>query len=240
MQAQEGGSLLHVSGLRAWYGKSQILNGVNLDVRPGEIVCMTGRNGAGRSTTCKAILGLVDRQGDIRFKGRRIDTAQVHQVAMAGIGYVPEERLVFSDLTVRQNLELGEKRGGGGPGGWNIAEALRLFPNLDARSNVAAGALSGGEQQMLSMCRALMGNPELLIVDEPTEGLAPAIVEVIADLLQEVVRRGASVILVEQKLPVALRISHRVYVVGHGRTVFEGTPDELMAADDLRREWLEV
>lgn len=239
MQTNTTQSLLSVSNLKAWYGKSQILNGVNLEVRPGEIVCMTGRNGAGRSTTCKAIMGLVTKSGEITFKGKRIDGAQVHDVARAGIGFVPEERLVFSALTVRQNLELGE-RSGAQSGTWNIEEALKLFPNLRNRADVAAGSLSGGEQQMLSMCRALMGNPELLIVDEPTEGLAPAVVEVIADLLQEVVRRGAAVILVEQKLPVALRISNRLYVVGHGQTVFEGTPDELRAADDVRREWLEV
>lgn len=239
MQANPEQSLLSVSNLKAWYGKSQILNGVNLKVQPGEIVCMTGRNGAGRSTTCKAIMGLVTRTGEITFKGQRIDGAQVHEVARAGIGFVPEERLVFSALTVRQNLELGE-RSGVRSGNWNIEEALKLFPNLRNRADVAAGSLSGGEQQMLSMCRALMGNPELLIVDEPTEGLAPAVVEIIADLLQEVVRRGAAVILVEQKLPVALRISNRLYVVGHGQTVFEGTPDALRAADDIRREWLEV
>jgi len=239
MQTNPTQNLLTVSNLKAWYGKSQILNGVNLEVRPGEIVCMTGRNGAGRSTTCKAIMGLVTKSGEITFKGKRIDGAQVHEVARAGIGFVPEERLVFSALTVRQNLELGEKSGARS-GTWNIDEALRLFPNLRNRADVAAGSLSGGEQQMLSMCRALMGNPELLIVDEPTEGLAPAVVEVIADLLQEVVRRGAAVILVEQKLPVALRISNRLYVVGHGQTVFEGTPDALRAADNVRKEWLEV
>jgi len=231
--------MLDVRGLHAFYGQSHILHGVDLSVDDGEIVSLLGRNGVGRSTTCKAIMGLVPPQGEIRFRGNDIAGMRSDLIARAGIGYVPEDRLVFPTLTVRQNLELGLKRAGRF-GRWTFEDVFRLFPNLAARQNNLAGVLSGGEQQMLTMCRTLMGDPDLVLIDEPTEGLAPILVEQVGVLLAEIASRGVAILLVEQKLTIALKISHRLYVMGHGHIVFEGTPAELNANVGIRREWLEV
>ena len=230
--------MLSVRGLRAWYGKSQVLRGVEMQVARGEIVALLGRNGAGRSTTLKAIMGGVQREGQIRFGDREIGALPPHRVARLGLGYVPEDRAVFPDLTVAQNLILGEKPGPGGR--FTLADAYALFPRLQERASAPAGALSGGEQQMLAICRTLMGNPALLMVDEPTEGLAPMMVQTVRELLQAVAARGTTILLVEQKLDIALAISHRLYVMGHGEIVFEGTPASLAADAQVRREWLEV
>ena len=231
--------ILEVSNLHAYYGQSHILHGVDLNVGDGEIVSLLGRNGVGRSTACKAIMGLVTADGAIRFRGEDIAGLPPHRVAHCGIGYVPEDRQIFPTLTVRQNLELGLKRSGKF-GRWDFADIFRLFPNLGARQDTSAGVLSGGEQQMLTMCRTLMGDPDLILIDEPTEGLAPKLVEQVGELLTEIARRGVSILLVEQKLAIALRISARLYVMGHGRIVFEGTPDDFGANSAVRREWLEV
>ncbi len=231
--------MLEVRDLHAFYGKSHILQGVDLSVGEGEIVALLGRNGVGRSTTCKAIMGLVPPVGSIRYRGRDIAGLGTNVIARSGIGYVPEDRQIFPTLTVRQNLLLGLKRAGTF-GRWNFDDVFRLFPNLAERQNNQAGVLSGGEQQMLTMCRTLMGDPELILIDEPTEGLAPRLVEQVGQLLEEVARRGVAILLVEQKLTIALRISHRLYVMGHGRIVFEGTPADIDASADVRREWLEV
>jgi len=231
--------MLEVRNLHAFYGKSHILQGVDLTIGEGEIVSLLGRNGVGRSTTCKAIMGLVAPAGDVRFKGSPISGLRPDQIAHAGLGYVPEDRQIFPGLTVKQNLELGLKRTGKF-GRWNFDDMFALFPNLDERKDNPAGVLSGGEQQMLTMCRTLMGDPDLVIIDEPTEGLAPKLVEQVAQLLDEIARRGISILLVEQKLTIALRISRRLYVMGHGRIVFEGNPRELRANDAVRKEWLEV
>jgi len=231
--------MLEVRDLHAFYGKSHILRGVDLDVKAGEIVSLLGRNGVGRSTTCKAIMGLVPPVGVIRYRGRDIAGTRADLIARAGIGYVPEDRQIFPGLTVRQNLLLGLKRAGAF-GRWNFADMFRLFPNLEARQHAPAGVLSGGEQQMLTMCRTLMGDPDLILIDEPTEGLAPMLVEQVGALLEEIARREVAILLVEQKLTIALTISHRVYVMGHGRIVFEGTPADLEANPEIRREWLEV
>ena len=231
--------MLEVRGLNAWYGKSHILRGVQLDVRAGEIVSLLGRNGVGRSTTLRAIMGLVQRQGSVKFQGRELSGLKAFQIAHAGLGYVPENRDAFPTLTVRQNLLLGQKSARGG-GRWTMEHTFELFPNLKARANTLAGVLSGGEQQMLTLCRTLMGDPELVMIDEPTEGLAPKLVEQVASFFQEVKKRGISILLVEQKLTIALRISRRLYVMGHGRIVFEGTPAELAANAGVRKEWLEV
>jgi branched-chain amino acid transport system ATP-binding protein len=231
--------MLQVQALHAYYGKSHILQGVDLAVGSHDIVSILGRNGVGRSTTLKAIMGNPVPQGRILFKGRNIAGLKPHEIACLGIGYVPEERAIFPDLTVAQNLVLGIKPGRA-PQRWSLEETWRLFPQLRERADAPGGALSGGEQQMLTICRTLMGDPELIMIDEPTEGLAPQMVERIGDLLQEIARRGISILLVEQRLVIALRISHRVYVMGHGRVVFEGTPAELTANGDIRREWLEV
>jgi branched-chain amino acid transport system ATP-binding protein len=231
--------MLEVRNLHAYYGQSHILHGVDMQVAEGEIVSLLGRNGVGRSTTCKAIMGLVQPHGIVRYRGRDVAGLRSDLVARCGIGYVPEDRQIFPTLTVRQNLELGLKKSGTF-GRWNFQDVFRLFPNLDARQDTAAGVLSGGEQQMLTMCRTLMGDPDLILIDEPTEGLAPKLVEQVGQLLEEIARRGVSILLVEQKLTIALKICARLYVMGHGRIVFEGTPADLNANADVRREWLEV
>jgi len=231
--------MLEVRDLHAFYGKSHILHGVDLDVGEGEIVSLLGRNGVGRSTTCKAIMGLVPPQGAIRWRGASIAGLRADRIAHAGIGYVAEDRQVFPTLTVRQNLELGLKRARRF-GRWTFEDVFGLFPNLGRRQDVSAGVLSGGEQQMLAMCRTLMGDPDLILIDEPTEGLAPKLVEQVGELLGEIARRGVAILLVEQKLAIALRISRRLYVMGHGRIVFEGAPADLAADAAIRQEWLEV
>jgi branched-chain amino acid transport system ATP-binding protein len=230
---------LEVADLHAYYGKSHILHGVSLRVGEGEIVSLLGRNGVGRSTTCKAIMGLVAPQGTIRWRGKDIAGLRANLIARRGIGYVPEDRQVFPMLTVRQNLALGLKRANQ-TGRWSFEDVFSLFPNLAARQDNPAGVLSGGEQQMLTMCRTLMGDPDLILIDEPTEGLAPRLVDQVGMLLSEIARRGVSILLVEQKLTIALKISQRLYVMGHGRIVFEGTPAALGADASIRREWLEV
>ncbi len=231
--------MLEVRDLHAFYGQSHILHGIDLDVDEGEIVSLLGRNGVGRSTTCKAIMGLVPPQGAVRYRGRDVAGLRTDLIARAGVGYVPEDRQIFATLTVRQNLELGLKRAGRF-GRWTYEDVYRLFPNLRERQANAAGVLSGGEQQMLAMCRTLMGDPDLILIDEPTEGLAPMLVAQVATLLDEIARRGVAILLVEQKLTIALRISHRLYVMGHGRIVFHGTPTDLQANAGVRQEWLEV
>jgi len=216
-----------------------VLHGVDFRVGEGEIVSLLGRNGVGRSTTIKALMGELQRSGSVVFKGREIGALKPHQVAHAGIGYVPENRDIFPTLTVHQNLMLGEKRGRKNPR-WSFDDMYRMFPRLRERQHTAAGVLSGGEQQMLALCRTLMGDPELIMIDEPTEGLAPKIVEQVGEFLKELKNRGISVLLVEQKLAIALEISQRVYVMGHGHIVFEGTPRDLRENAQVRREWLEV
>ena len=231
--------MLSVRGLNAFYGKSHILQGVDLEIGEGEIVSLLGRNGVGRSTTCKAIMGLVQPHGEISFRGKPIAGLRPDQIVHAGIGYVPEDRQVFPTLTVKQNLELGLKRANVF-GRWNFDDVFKLFPNLGERRDNPAGVLSGGEQQMLTMCRTLMGDPELVLIDEPTEGLAPKLVEQVGELLNEIARRGVAILLVEQKLTIALKISKRLYVMGHGHIVFEGDPAALAANESIRKEWLEV
>ncbi|PCJ27553.1 MAG: ABC transporter ATP-binding protein [SAR86 cluster bacterium] len=231
--------MLEVKDLHAYYGKSHILQGVDFNIREGEIVSLLGRNGVGRSTTVKTIMGEVEPQGSIKFKGNEIAGKTSFEIAHMGLGYVPENRDIFPTLTVRQNLILGMKSTKT-QGRWTIEEMFSMFPNLGRRADVDGGVLSGGEQQMLCMCRTLMGDPDMIMIDEPTEGLAPIIVEQVADLLQEIAKRGVAILLVEQKLSIALKISHRLYVMGHGKIVYEGTPDSLMQADDVRTEWLEV
>ena len=231
--------MLEVRGLNAFYGKSHILHGVDLGVGNGECVSLIGRNGVGRSTTIKTIMGQVEATGSIRFRGEEILGLAPHRIAQKGLGYVPENRDIFPTLTVRQNLRLGMKKEGVS-GRWSIDDVFRLFPRLKEREDTAAGVLSGGEQQMLTLSRTLMGDPELIMIDEPTEGLAPKLVELVAELFAEIKRRGVSILLVEQKLAIALEISERVYIMGRGQIVFEGTPAELRGNESVRREWLEV
>ncbi|MCW7540644.1 ABC transporter ATP-binding protein [Aquabacterium sp. A7-Y] len=231
--------MLQLDKLHAYYGKSHILHGVTMNVQPGEIVSLLGRNGSGRSTTVKTIMGLVDGQGSVRFKDSEILGQKAFDIAHLGIGYVPENRDIFPRLTVHQNLMLGQKRKGAS-GRWSFDDMYRMFPRLKERQHTEAGVLSGGEQQMLTLCRTLMGDPDLIMIDEPTEGLAPKIVELVAEYLKELKRRGVSVLLVEQKLTIALEISQRCYVMGHGSIVFEGTPADLRNNAYVRKEWLEV
>ena len=231
--------MLEVSGLHAYYGKSHILQGVDFRVGEGEIVSLLGRNGVGRSTTIKAIMGEVVRNGSVKFKGRETIALKPHQIAHCGLGYVPENRDIFPGLTVRENLLLGMKSTRAS-GRWSMRDMFELFPRLEERAETPGGVLSGGEQQMLTICRTLMGDPDLVMIDEPTEGLAPKMVELVAQLLEQIAARGVAILLVEQKLTIALRISKRLYVMGHGHIVFEGTPAELAANESVRKEWLEV
>lgn len=232
-------TMLHVENLHAYYGKSHVLHGVHMNVQPGEIVALLGRNGSGRSTTAKAIMGLVDATGTVKFQDQDVLGRKPFEIAHIGIGYVPENRDIFPKLTVHQNLMLGEKHGKKKPR-WSFDDMYRLFPRLKERQHTQAGVMSGGEQQMLTLCRTLMGDPDLIIIDEPTEGLAPMIVELVAEYLKELKERGISVLLIEQKLTIALEISQRCYVMGHGSIVFEGTPAELRGNAYIRKEWLEV
>ncbi len=234
-----GSVALEVKELHAFYGKSHILQGVNLHVNEGEIVALLGRNGAGRSTTVKAIMGMVDNRGEVLWRGKNILGLKAFEVAHLGLGYVPESRDIFPKLTVHQNLMLGQKSAKK-QARWSFDDMYQMFPRLRERQHVEAGVLSGGEQQMLTLCRTLMGDPDLIMIDEPTEGLAPAIVQLVAEYLMELKRRGICVVLVEQKLAIALQISDRVYVMGDRRIVFEGTPAELKADANIRKEWLEV
>lgn len=231
--------MLSVDKLHAFYGKSHVLHGVGFDVRPGEIVALLGRNGSGRSTAAKAIMGLVDWQGSIAWKGQNLAGKKAYEIAHLGLGYVPESRDVFPHLTVQQNLLLGQK-GSGRNSRWSFDDMYAMFPRLKERRDVEAGVLSGGEQQMLTLCRTLMGDPDLIIIDEPTEGLAPKIVELVGQYLTRLKERGVSVLLIEQKLTIAMSISDRTLVMGHGSIVFQGTPDELRANSYVRKEWLEV
>ena len=231
--------MLDVQDLHAYYGKSHILQGVSFSIGEGEIVTLLGRNGVGRSTAIKAIMGQVAHTGSIRFRGEDIGGLESYEIARRGIGYVPENRDIFPTLTTRQNLLLGEKKAGQ-TGRWSMEDLFELFPLLRERADIAGEVLSGGEQQLLAICRTLMGDPDLIMIDEPTEGLAPKLVEQVARLLEEIAGRGVSILLVEQKLTIALKISNRVLIMGHGELVFEGTPDEFSQNDSIRKEWLEV
>jgi branched-chain amino acid transport system ATP-binding protein len=231
--------LLNVADLHAYYGKSHVLHGVHLRVGAGEIVSLLGRNGVGRSTTIKAIMGHVQVTGSARFKEHELVGKRAYEIAHLGVGYVPEDRSIFPTLTVAQNMVLGMK-GRAERGRWSMQSLFDLFPRLRERGDTPAGVLSGGEQQMLTLCRTLMGDPDLVMVDEPTEGLSPMMVEHVANLLKEIQKRGVAVLLVEQKLTIALAVSQRVYVMGHGKVVFEGTPEQLKANAAIRQEWLEV
>ncbi|HLL09686.1 MAG TPA: ABC transporter ATP-binding protein [Rubrivivax sp.] len=231
--------MLALNDVHAFYGKSHVLHGVDFEVRPGEIVALLGRNGSGRSTTVKAIMGLVEGAGSVKWRGQEIRGLKAFEIAHAGIGYVPENRDIFPTLTVHQNLLLGQKGKGKGAR-WSFDDMYTMFPRLKERQHTEAGVLSGGEQQMLTLCRTLMGDPELIMIDEPTEGLAPKIVELVAEYLRELKRRGISVLLVEQKLTIALEVADRCLVMGHGQIVFEGTPSDLRANAYIRKEWLEV
>jgi branched-chain amino acid transport system ATP-binding protein len=231
--------MLKLHDIHAYYGKSHVLHGVSFDVGPGQIVALLGRNGSGRSTTAKAIMGLVHAEGQLRWKEQDILRRKAYEIAHLGIGYVPENRDIFPKLTVQQNLLLGQKGNGKGSR-WGFEDMYGMFPRLKERQHTEAGVLSGGEQQMLTLCRTLMGDPDLIIIDEPTEGLAPKIVELVGQYLRTLKDKGISVLLIEQKLTIAMQISDRALVMGHGSIVFDGTPESLRANASVRKEWLEV
>ncbi|MBB1602350.1 MULTISPECIES: ABC transporter ATP-binding protein [unclassified Variovorax] len=233
--------MLKLQDLHAYYGKSHVLHGVSFEVQPGQIVALLGRNGSGRSTTAKAIMGLVHAEGGLHWKGQDILRRKAYEIAHLGIGYVPENREIFPKLTVHQNLLLGQKgKAAVKSSRWSFDDMYAMFPRLKERQHNEAGVLSGGEQQMLTLCRTLMGDPDLIIIDEPTEGLAPKIVELVGEYLKRLKDRGVSVLLIEQKLTIAMQISDRALVMGHGSIVFDGTPDGLRADAATRKEWLEV
>lgn len=231
--------MLKLQDIHAYYGKSHVLHGVSFEVGKGEIVALLGRNGSGRSTTAKAIMGLVHAEGGLHWNGQDILRRKAYEIAHLGIGYVPENRDIFPKLTVHQNLLLGQKGKGQGSR-WQFDDMYGMFPRLKERQHTEAGVLSGGEQQMLTLCRTLMGDPDLIIIDEPTEGLAPKIVELVGQYLRTLKDKGVSVLLIEQKLTIAMQISDRALVMGHGSIVFDGTPDSLRADAVTRKEWLEV
>jgi branched-chain amino acid transport system ATP-binding protein len=239
-------TVLEVDALHAHYAKSHILHGVSLTVGAGEIVCLLGRNGVGKSTTLKSLMGLVKPSaGSVTFKGQDITGFPAHQVARLGLGYVPEERRIFPTISVKDNLLMGIKMGRRAAGcangnGWTLDRVYQFFPRLREREGQRAGTLSGGEQQMLTTGRTLMGNPELLLVDEPTEGLAPMIVEQVERILTEIHRGGTPILLVEQAMETALALAHRVYVMSKGQIVFTGSAAELEADVRVRKQYLEV
>ncbi len=238
--------LLDAHGLCAWYGAAQILFDLNLQVRRGEVVALMGRNGAGKSTTLKTLMGLMDkRKGTVRFMQRDISARQPYQIAALGMGFVPEDRRVFVDLTVTENLEVGRQAPRRWPDGsaapaWTPQELYQLFPNLGEMPDRPGGRMSGGEQQMLTVGRTLMGNPFLVLLDEPSEGVAPVIVEQMANMIVELKAKGVSILLSEQNLHFAELVSDRAYVLEKGQIRFEGTMDELAQAEVVRRTYLSV
>jgi branched-chain amino acid transport system ATP-binding protein len=231
--------MLEVENLHAHYGKSHVLHGVNFTVGEGEVVSLLGRNGSGRSTTAKAIMGLVQAKGTVRWRGQSLLGKPPHEIARLGVGYVPENKDVFPRLTVHQNLMLGQK-GSATRTRWDFDDMYASFPRLRERQHVPAGVLSGGEQQMLTLCRTLMGEPALMLIDEPTEGLAPQVVEQVAAFLLTLKTERMSMVLIDQKLSFALAISDRILVMGHGEVVFNGSPQAFDQHPEIRREWLEV
>lgn len=231
-------ALLELNNIHAFYEKSHILQGVSLNVRSGEVVGLLGRNGTGRSTTLKAVMGQVRTTGSIRFKGTEILGLPAFKIAQKGVGYVPENRDIFSALTVEQNLILGVQKRKNAR--WTVLDMYQMFPLLRERRHVQAGVLSGGEQQMLALCRTLMGDPDLIMIDEPTEGLSPQMVKLVGAYLTRLSEQGISILLVEQKLSIVLNIAQRVYVMGRGSIVFEGTPDQLKENRVIQSEWLGI
>jgi branched-chain amino acid transport system ATP-binding protein len=233
--------LLKVEDVHTFYGKSHVLHGVSLEIEKGEIVTLLGRNGVGKSTTLKSIMGLVSpQQGSVRFKDIEVAGLRPHSICGLGVGYVPEERRIFPDLTVRQNLLIGFKPVNRVEDPWTIEKLYTYFPKLQQRDRQKGRYLSGGEQQMLTMARTLMGNPDLLLLDEPTEGLAPTLVELVVQMCREINTKGCSILLVEHSLDVALQLAGRGYIMSKGEIVFHGSRDEIHGNEEVRKKYLEV
>lgn len=240
-EASKAHPLLSVQRLNAWYGRAHILFDVDIEVHRGEVVALMGRNGAGKSTTLKSIMGLVPaRTGAIVFDGRPIERLQPFEIARVGIGFVPEDRRIFTDLTVRENLEVGRRPPRADAPMWTADRLFELFPNLREMPDRLGSRMSGGEQQMLTVARTLMGNPRLVLLDEPSEGVAPLIAEQMAAMIVELKAQGLSVLLSEQNLPFAAAVCDRVYVLEKGQVRFVGTMDELNADEAARRQYLTV
>ena len=238
--AQTAPAFLSVWDMHAYYGESYIVQGITFNVHEGEILALLGRNGAGKTTTLRSIARIGSpevRHGEIWLDHQPLHNMSSHEAAQAGLGLVPEDRRIIPGLTVEENLKLAQIAP---PIGWSIDRLYNLFPRLGERRNQEGTTLSGGEQQMLTMCRTLIGDPEFIMIDEPTEGLSPQMTQRVAELLKEIAKRKVATLLVEQKLSIAMDIADRVYVMGHGQVVFEGTPAELKGRDDVRKEWLEV
>ncbi|MDX3905404.1 MAG: ABC transporter ATP-binding protein [Pigmentiphaga sp.] len=239
-------SLLEVNGLAAWYGAAQILFNVSLEVRRGEVVALMGRNGAGKSTTLKAIMGLIaKRRGQVSFMGQDLSRTAPHEAASLGLGYVPEERRIFTELTVMENLEVGRQAPRTWPGGaaapaWTPERLFQLFPNLGEMPDRPGGRMSGGEQQMLAVARTLMGNPYVVLLDEPSEGVAPVIVEQMVNMIQELKEHGVSILLSEQNMHFAELVSDRAYVLERGEIRFVGSMEELAGNEEVRRAYLSM
>jgi branched-chain amino acid transport system ATP-binding protein len=234
--------ILDVKELNTFYDQSHILQGITLGVDHGEIVCLLGRNGVGKSTTLKSIIGLVTpRSGEVVFKGQNLAGLPPHIISKQGVGYVPEDRRIFPTLSVRENLIMGTKPGQKADAeGWTIEKVYKYFPGLEKRDKQRGAHLSGGEQQMLTIARTLMGNPGVILIDEPTEGLAPLIVATVEQVIQDIHRHDIPVLLVEQNMRVALRLAGRIYVISKGKIVFHGTSQELKEAHEVRQKYLEV
>ena len=233
--------LLSVDNLHAHYGKSHVLHGVCFAMPEPAIVALLGRNGSGRSTTLKAMMGwLTPTSGSVQLNGEELAGARSFTIARRGLAYVPEERLIFPNLSVEENLMLGVLPGVAKAPRWTIDDMYQYFPRLQERRNQKAGTLSGGEQQMLTICRSLLGNPLVLLVDEPTEGLAPKIVEVVTEVISDIHRQGVGVLLVEQKMSMAFKVAQQVLIMGHGEIVFSGSAAAMQTNNEIRRQWLEV
>jgi branched-chain amino acid transport system ATP-binding protein len=236
--------MLEVRDIHSYYGKSHILHGVSLDLKEGELVCLLGRNGVGKSTTLKSIMGVVQpKQGSIRFGQKELVGKAPYEIARLGIGYVPEDRRIFRSLTVHENLLMGIKGGKkekAAESDWTVERVYALFPRLEERRNNLGGNLSGGEQQMLTVVRTLMGNPRVILIDEPTEGLAPLIVKDVLEMLSTVRKSGVTVLMVEQNFKAAIKIADRFYIMSKGQIVFEGDTEALLAAEEVRKNYLEV
>ena len=230
---------LQVNQLHAFYGKSHVLRGIDLSVAPGEIVAVLGRNGSGRSTLARALVGQLPCSGSVVWNGQALARRQAFDIAQMGVGYLPESRDIFPTLSVHQNLLLGLKTNS--PSSEALFQTVYgLFPKLQERQHALGASLSGGEQQMLALGRTLMGQPQLLVADEPSEGLAPQMVKTIAKVLQDLAQSGLAMVVMEQKLALALHIAHRAVVIGHGQVVFDGTPLELANRPSICQEWLGV
>jgi len=236
--------MLEVEDIHSYYGKSHILHGVSLELKQGELVCLLGRNGVGKSTTLKSMMGIVrPTHGRIVFDGQELIGRQPYQIARLGVGYVPEDRRIFRSLTVHENLMMGIQKtvnSGSSDKTWTIDKIYAIFPNLKERRNNKGSHLSGGEQQMLTVARTLMGNPKLILVDEPTEGLAPLIVKDVLAMLAAVRQSGVTVLMVEQNFKAAIKVADRFYIMGKGQMVFEGNTGALLAAEEVRKNYLEV